>query len=163
MKTSYVDSGTYSDVSCLGWALEHHAQDTDGVREKVGFEFIAEKATPACGHVQALARLSADAYSGIEISNHSRRHVCIPDGRRWNCRCDRPEPSSSIVRQISFLLPADARGGICAFALPRALVGLPTAPTKDEVTCPRAALAEIDNHIIDHPNIGGVLGSESVG
>jgi hypothetical protein len=127
MKTSYLIA-VLTLMCLLGVGISARAQDTDGVRVKVPFEFIAGGATLPAG-TYSVGRLSVDAYSGIEISNHGNGAFVLPiavDGTA----ATQPKLRFEHVGDKYFLSEADTPGGIYAFALPRALVGL--AQTKDQ-------------------------------
>jgi hypothetical protein len=127
MKTYYVTA--ILTLACLlGLGICSSAQDTDGVRVNVPFEFIAGGATLPAG-TYSVSRLSVDAYSGVEISKHGNGAFVLPivvDGTP----AAQPKLRFEHVGDKYFLTEADTPGGIYAFALPRALVGL--AQTKDQ-------------------------------
>jgi len=110
-------------LTCLlGLGISAHAQDTEGVRVKVPFEFVAGSATLPAG-TYTLGRLSVDAYSGLTISTFGHGAFVLPiavDGTS----AEQPKLSFEQVGGKYFLTKADTPGGIYTFALPRAMVGL---------------------------------------
>jgi hypothetical protein len=118
-------------LTCLlGFGVSARAQDTEGARVKVPFEFVAGGTTLPAG-TYTVGRLSVDAYSGIELSGSGNGALVLPiavDG----CPTAQPKLSFEHVGGKYFLSEADTPGGIYAFALPRAIVAL--AQTKDQGT-----------------------------
>src|ERR1700733_5153531 len=131
MKTLYVTA--VLTLTCLfGLGVSASAQDTDGVRVSVPFEFIAGGTTLPAG-MYSVGRLSVDAYSGIEISKHGNGAFVLPivvDGTP----AAQPKLRFEHVGDKYFLTEADTPGGIYAFALPRALVGLAQAKDQGSVS-----------------------------
>src|SRR5579862_3602444 len=129
MKKSYLTA--VLTLSCLlGLGASAHAQDTEGVRVKVPFEFVAGGKTLPAG-TYTVGRLSDDAYSGIEISGLRDGTFVLPivvDGTV----AGQPKLSFEQVGGKYFLRQANTPGGIYSFALPRALVAL--AQLKDQGT-----------------------------
>ncbi len=118
-------------LTCLlGLGVSAHAQDTEGVRVKVPFEFVAGGTTLPAG-TYTVGRLLVDAYSGIEISGRGNGAFVLPiavDGTS----AGQPKLSFEEVGGKYFLSKADTPGGIYTFALPRAIVAL--AQVKDQST-----------------------------
>ncbi|MGA8212531.1 MAG: hypothetical protein WB799_02980 [Candidatus Sulfotelmatobacter sp.] len=114
----------------LAVGISARAQDTEGVRVNVPFEFVAGGATLPAG-TYTLGRLSLEAFSGIAISSYGHGAFALPiavDGTR----AEQPKLSFEHVGDKYFLSEADTPGGVYTFALPRALVTL--AQTKDQST-----------------------------
>ncbi len=65
MKKSYL-TAVFTLTCLLGLGLSARAQDTDGVRVKVPFEFVAAGTILPAG-TYTVGRLSDDAFSGIAI------------------------------------------------------------------------------------------------
>jgi hypothetical protein len=105
---------------CLGTGA--NAQDAEGVRVTVPFEFVAGGTTLPAG-TYTVGRLSVDAYSSIEISGRSNGVFALPiavDGTSSG----KPRLSFQQLGGKYFLSEADTPGGIYKFALPRAIVAL---------------------------------------
>jgi hypothetical protein len=114
----------------LGVGISARAQDTEGVRVNVPFEFVAGGATLPAG-TYTVGRLSLEAFSGIAISSYRHGAFVLPiavDGTR----AGQPKLSFEHVGDKYFLSEADTPGGVYTFALPRAMVAL--AQTKDQGT-----------------------------
>jgi hypothetical protein len=114
----------------LGVGMSARAQDTEGVRVKVPFEFVAGGATLPAG-TYTVGRLSVDAYSGVEISGLGDGAFVLPiavDGTP----AEHPKLSFEQVGGKYFLSEVDTPGGIYTFALPGAMVAL--AQLKDQGT-----------------------------
>jgi hypothetical protein len=126
MKKFYL---TLLTMTCLlGLGVNAHAQDTEGVRVKVPFEFVAGGTILPAG-TYTVGRLSVDAYSGIEISGRGNGAFVLPiivDG----ATSEQLKLSFEHIGGKYFLSEADTAGGIYTFALPRAVVAL--AQTKDQ-------------------------------
>jgi len=129
MKTSYL-TAILSLTCLLAFGISARAQDTEGVRVKVPFEFVAGgKALPAGTYT--VGRLSLDAYSGIAISSYGHGALILPivvDGTP----AGQPKLSFEQVGGRYFLREVNTPGGIYTFALPRAMVAL--AQGKDQGT-----------------------------
>jgi hypothetical protein len=127
MKTSCL--AALLTLTCLlGVGISAHAQDTEGVRVKVPFEFVAGGKTLPAGEY-TIGRLSLDAYSGIAISSYGHGALVLPiavDGTP----AGQPKLSFEQVGGKRFLSEVDTPGGIYTFALPRAMVAM--AQAKDQ-------------------------------
>jgi hypothetical protein len=110
-------------LTCLfGLGISAHAQDTEGVRVTVPFEFVVGGTTLPAG-TYTIGRLSVDAYSSIEISGGSNGVFALPiavDGTP----AGKPKLSFQQVGGKYFLSEADTPGGVYTFALPRPMVAL---------------------------------------
>jgi hypothetical protein len=129
MKKSYF-AAVLTLTCLLGVGISAHGQDTEGVRVKVPFEFVAGGKTLPAG-TYTLGRLSLEAYSGIEISSYGQGAIVLPiavDGTPAKA----PKLSFELVGDKHFLTEADTPGGVYTFALPKAMVAL--AQTKDQGT-----------------------------
>ena len=120
-------------MTCLlGLGTSANAQDTEGVRVTVPFEFVAGGTTLPAG-TYTVGRLSVDAYSSIEISGRSNGVFALPiavDGTP----AGKPNLSFQRVGGKYFLSEADTPGGVYTFALPQPMVAL--AQVKDHGTEP---------------------------
>jgi len=129
MKTTYLT--VVLTITCmLGAGISACAQDTDGVRVNVPFEFVAGGATLPAGTYK-VGRLSLEAFSGIAISSYGHGAFILPIAVD-ETRAGRPNLSFEHVGDKYFLSEADTPGGVYTFALPRAIVAL--AQTKDQGT-----------------------------
>jgi len=129
MKTSYL-TAVLTLTCLLGLGISARAQDTEGVRVKVPFEFIAGGKTLPAG-TYTVGRLSVDAYSSIEISGRGNGVFVLPvmvDGTA----SEQLKLSFEQIGGKHFLSEADTPGGIYTFALPRAMVAL--TQVKDQGT-----------------------------
>ena len=129
MKKSYL-TAVLTLTCLLGVGISAHAQDTEGVRVKVPFEFVAGGKTLPAG-TYTIGRLSLEAYSGIAISSYGQGALIIPiavDGTSTG----QPKLSFEHVGGKYFLTEADTPGGIYSFALPKAMVAM--AQAKDQGT-----------------------------
>jgi hypothetical protein len=127
MKTSYL-TAVLTLTWLLGLGISVRAQDTEGVRVNVPFEFVAGGATLPAG-TYTVGRLSLEAFSGIAISSYGHGALVLPiavDGTP----AQQPKLSFEHVGDKYFLSEADTPGGVYTFALPRALVVL--AQLKDQ-------------------------------
>jgi hypothetical protein len=121
MKKSYL-TAVLTLTCLLGLGISARAQDTEGVRVNVPFEFVAGGTTLPAG-TYTVGRLSVDAYSSIEISGRGNGAFVLPiavDG----ASAGQPKLSFEHVGGKYFLSQADTPGGIYIFALPRAMVAL---------------------------------------
>jgi hypothetical protein len=129
MKTSYLT--VILSLTCLlAFGISARAQDAEGVRVKVPFEFVAGGQTLPAG-TYTVGRLSLDAYSGIAISSYGHGALILPivvDGTP----AGQPKLSFEQVGGRYFLREVNTPGGIYTFALPRAMVAL--AQGKDQGT-----------------------------
>ena len=129
MKTSYF-TAVLTLTCLLGVGISARAQDTEGVRVKVPFEFVAGGKTLPAG-TYTIGRLSLDAYSGIAISSYGYDALMLPivvDGTP----AGQPKLSFEHVGGKYFLSEVGTPGGIYTFALPRAMGAL--AQAKDQGT-----------------------------
>lgn len=129
MNKSYLT--TVLTLTCLlGLGLSARAQDTEGVRVKVPFEFVAGGTTLPAG-AYTIGRLSADASSGIAIRGYGNGALVLPmavDGTP----VEEPKLSFEHVGDKYFLSEAGTPGGVYTFAVPRVMVML--AQKKDHST-----------------------------
>ena len=120
-------------LTCLlGVGISAHAQDTEGVRVKVPFEFVAGGKTLPAG-TYTIGRLSLEAYSGIAISGYGHGALVLPiavDGTP----AGQPKLSFEHVGGKYFLSEVDTAGGIYTFALPQAMVALAQAKDQGSVS-----------------------------
>ncbi len=127
MTKSYL-SAVLTLTCLLGLGISARAQDTEGVRVNVPFEFVAGGATLPAG-TYTVGRLSIDAYSGITISSFGHGTFVLPtfvDGTP----AGQLKLSFERVGDKYFLSEADTAGGLYTFALPRAMVA--QAQVKDQ-------------------------------
>jgi len=129
MKRSYLIA--VLTLTCLlGVGISARAQDTEGVRVKVPFEFVAGGKTLPAG-TYTVGRLSLEAYSGIAISSYGHGALVLPivvDGTP----AGQPKLSFEHIGGKYFLSEANTPGGVYTFALPQAMVAL--AQAKDQGT-----------------------------
>ena len=76
MKTSYF-TAVLTLTCLLGLGLGARAQDTEGVRVNVPFEFVAGGTTLPAG-TYTVGRLSLDGHSGIAISSYRHGAFVLP-------------------------------------------------------------------------------------
>jgi hypothetical protein len=129
MNKSYL-TAVLTLICLLGSGINAHAQDTEGVRVTVPFEFVAGGTTLPAG-TYTVERLTPEAFSTIAISSHGHGVYVLPiavDGTR----AGQPQLSFEHVGDKYFLSAADTPAGNYIFALPRAMVAL--AQTKDQGT-----------------------------
>jgi hypothetical protein len=129
MKKSYL-TAVLTLTCLLGVGISASAQDTEGVRVNVPFEFVAGGTTLPAG-TYTIGRIFVDAYSGIEISGRGNGTFVLPvevDGTPDG----QPKLSFEQVGGKYFLRGADTPGGTYTFALPRAMVAL--TQVKDQGT-----------------------------
>jgi hypothetical protein len=129
MKKSYL-AAVLALTCLLGVGISAHAQDTEGVRVKVPFEFVAGGKTLPAG-TYTIGRQSLEAYSGITISSYGHGALVLPiavDGTA----AAQPKLSFEHVGGKYFLTEADTPGGVYSFALPKAMVAM--AQAKDQGT-----------------------------
>jgi hypothetical protein len=118
-------------LTCLlGLGVSASAQDTEGVRVKVPFEFVAGGTTLPAG-TYTVSRLYTDAYSGIAISSFGHTAVVLPVLVDI-ASAEHLKLSFEHVGDKYFLSQADTPGGVYTFGLPRALIAL--AQMKDQGT-----------------------------
>jgi hypothetical protein len=129
MKKSYL-TAVLTLTCLLGLGTSARAQDTQGVRVNVPFEFVAGGATLPAG-TYSVGRLSAAAFSGIAIRGSGNAVFVLPvvvDGTP----AGQPELSFEHVGGKYFLSEIETPGGVYTFALPRAITAL--AQVKDQGT-----------------------------
>jgi hypothetical protein len=129
MKKSYL-AAVLTLTCLLGLGISARAQDTEGVRVKVPFEFVAGGKTLPAG-TYTIGRQSLEAYSGITISSYGHGALVLPiavDGTAGA----QPKLSFEHVGGKYFLTEADTPGGVYSFALPKAMVAM--AQAKDQGT-----------------------------
>ena len=129
MKTSYF-TAVLTLTCLLGLGISARAQDTEGVRVNVPFEFVAGGATLPAG-TYTLGRLSLEAFSGIAISGYGHGAFVLPIAV-GGTGAGQPELSFEHVGGKYFLSEVETPGGVYTFALPRALVAL--AQVKGQAT-----------------------------
>jgi hypothetical protein len=129
MKKTYL-TAVLTLTCMLGLGINAPAQDTEGVRVNVPFEFVAGGTTLPAG-TYTVGRLSADAYSGIAISGRGNGALVLPVAV-GGARAGQPKLSFEHVGNKYFLSAADTEGGVYTFALPRAMVAL--GQVKDQGT-----------------------------
>jgi hypothetical protein len=129
MKKSYL-TAVLTLTCLLGLGIGARAQDTEGVRVNVPFEFVAGGATLPAGTYK-VGRLSIDGHSGIAIRGYGNAALVLPilvDGTP----AGQPELRFEHVGGKYFLSEIETPGGVYTFALPRAMAAL--AQVKDQGT-----------------------------
>jgi hypothetical protein len=129
MKKSYL-TAVLTLTCLLGLGLRARAQDTEGVRVNVPFEFIAGGTTLPAG-TYSVGRLSFDGFSGIAIRGYGNAALVLPVAVNGN-PAGQPELSFEHVGGKYFLSEIETPGGVYTFALPRAMAAL--AQVKDQGT-----------------------------
>jgi hypothetical protein len=130
MKTSYLVAAL--TLTCLlGVGISANAQDPEGVRVNIPFEFVAGGTTLPAG-TYSIGRLSIfDSHSGIAIGGYGNSAFVLPitvDGTS----VEQPKVGFEHVGDKYFLSEADTPGGVYTFAVPQAMVML--AQKKDHST-----------------------------
>jgi hypothetical protein len=119
MKTSYLTAALI--LTCLlGLGISAHAEDTEGVRVNVPFEFVAGGATLPAG-AYTVGRLSLEPDSSIAISGYGHSAFVLPIAINGP-RNQQPKLSFEYVGDKHFLREVETLGGIYTFALPRPMV-----------------------------------------
>ena len=129
MKKSYL-TAVLTLTCLLGLGISARAQDAEGVRVNVPFEFVAGGMILPAG-TYTIGRVSLEPHSTIAISGYGHGALVLPiaiDGPR----AKQPKLSFEHVGDKYFLSEVDTPGGIYTFALPRAMVAL--AQMKDQGT-----------------------------
>jgi hypothetical protein len=129
MKKSYL-TAVLALTCLLGVGVSARAQDREGVRVNIPFEFVAGGTTLPAG-TYTVGRLSFDAYSGITIGGYGNSAFVRPmtvDGTP----VEQPKLSFEHVGDKYFLSEAGTPGGVYTFAGPRTMVTL--AQKKDHST-----------------------------
>jgi hypothetical protein len=127
MKKSYL-TDVLTLTCLLGLGISARAQDTEGVRVKVPFEFVAAGTILPAG-TYTVGRLSADAFSGIAIRSYGHGVVVLPVAVEGTA-AEQPKLSFEHVGDRYFLSEVHTPAGTYTFALPRAMVAL--AQLKDQ-------------------------------
>jgi hypothetical protein len=121
MKNSYLI--VVLTLTCLfGLGISARAQDAEGVRVTVPFEFIAGGTTLPAG-TYTVGRVSLDASSSIVIRSYRRGAFALPmavDGTAPK----QLQLSFEHVGDAYFLSEVDTPAGVYTFALPPAMVAL---------------------------------------
>ena len=122
MKKSYLIA--VLTLTCLlGLGISARAQDTEGVRVNITFEFIAGGATLPAGTYSVGRLSSVDTSSDIAIASYGNSAFVLPmavDGTP----AEQPKLSFEHVGDKYFLSKAETPGGVYTFAVPRAMVTL---------------------------------------
>ena len=129
MKKSFF-AAVFALTCLLGLGISAHAQDSEGIRVNIPFEFVAGGATLPAG-TYTIGRISLEAFSGIGISSYGHGAFALPiavDGTPAGL----PKLSFEHVGDKYFLSEINTPGGTYIFALPRAMVAL--AQMKDQGT-----------------------------
>lgn len=129
MKKSYL-TAVLTLTCLLGSGITARAQDTEGVRVNVPFEFVAGGATLPAG-TYTVGRLSVGSSPEIAILGLGHGAFALPmvvDGTP----AAQPKLSFEHVGDKYFLSEVDTPGGVYTFALPRAMVAM--AQMKDQGT-----------------------------
>jgi hypothetical protein len=118
-------------LTCLlGLGISARAQDTEGVRVNVPFEFVAGGTTLPAG-TYTVGRRSLDGFSGVAISGYRHGALALPVAVDES-PAEQPKLSFEYVGDKHFLKEISTPRGIYTFALPRVMVAL--AQTKDQDT-----------------------------
>jgi hypothetical protein len=102
--------------------ISAHAQDTEGVRVSIPFEFVVGGTTLPAG-TYTVGRLSVEAFSSIAILGSGHGAFALPiavDG----APVKQPKLSFEHVGDKYFLSEAKTPGGVYTFAVPTAIVTL---------------------------------------
>jgi hypothetical protein len=121
MKRSYF-AAVLTLTCLLGLGIGAHAQDTEGVRVTVPFEFVAGGTTLPAG-MYTVGRLSLEPFSTIAISGYGHGALVVPvavDGTP----AEQAKLSFESVGGKHYLREIDTPGGIYTFALTRAIWSL---------------------------------------
>jgi hypothetical protein len=129
MKKSYL-TAVLTLTCLLGLGISARAQDTEGARVNVPFEFVAGGAILPAG-TYTVGRVSLESHSTIAISGYGHGALVLPIGIDGP-RTEQSKLSFEHVGDKYFLSEVDTPGGIYTFALPRAMVAL--AQMKDQGT-----------------------------
>jgi hypothetical protein len=110
-------------LSCvLGLGISARAQESEGVRAKVPFEFVAGGATLPAG-TYSVGPLSLDVHSGIAIRSYEHGALVLPlvvD----ESRAGQSKLSFERVGDKYFLSEVDTSAGVYTLALPRVMPAL---------------------------------------
>jgi hypothetical protein len=110
-------------LSCvLGLGISARAQDSEGVRVKVPFEFVAGGATLPAG-TYSVGPLSLDAHSGIAIRSYEHGALVLPMVVDES-RAGQSKLSFEHVGDKYFLSEVDTPTGVYTLALPRVMPAL---------------------------------------
>jgi hypothetical protein len=129
MKKSYL-TAVLTLTCLLGVGISARAQDAEGVRVKVPFEFVAGGTTLPAG-TYTVGRLSVNTHPVIAVSGYDNGAFVVPIAV-GGAPGGQPKLSFEHVGDKYFLSEADTPGGVYTFALPRGLVTL--AQMKDQGT-----------------------------
>jgi len=127
MKKSYL-TAVLTLTCLLGVGISARAQDTEGVRVNVPFEFVAGGATLPAG-TYTVRHVSLEPYSAIAISGYGHGALVLPIAVDRSS-AERPKLSFEHEGGKYFLSEVYTPGGIYNFALPRVMVAL--AQAKDQ-------------------------------
>jgi len=129
MKSSYLTA--VLTITCLlGLGINAHAQDTEGVRVKVPFEFVAGGTTLPAG-TYAVGRVSSGTSQVLSIRSYDKGALFQPiafDGYATG----QAKLAFEHLGDKYFLSGVETPAGVYTIALPRAMVAL--AQTKDQGT-----------------------------
>ena len=121
MKKSYL-TAVLTLTCLLGLGISARAQDTEGVRVNVPFEFVAGGATLPAG-TYTLGRVSLEPYSSIAISGYGHGALVLPiaiDGPR----AEQPKLSFEHVGGEYFLSKVETLDAVYTFGIPRPMTAL---------------------------------------
>jgi hypothetical protein len=129
MNKSYL-TVVFTLTCLLGVGISARAQDTEGVRVNVPFEFVAGGTTLPAG-TYSVGRLSGDAHSGIAIRGYGNSAFVLPMVVAGT-PAEQPKLNFEHVGDKYLLSEIDTPAGVYTLALPRANVGL--VQVKDQGT-----------------------------
>jgi len=121
MKKSYL-TVPFTLTCLLGVGISARAQDTEGVRVSIPFEFVAGGMTLPAG-TYTVGRLSVEAFPSIAIRDYGNSAFVLPiavDG----APVEQPKLNFEHVGDKYFLSEAETPGGVYTFAAPTAMVTL---------------------------------------
>ena len=124
-------------ICLLGLGISARAQDTEGVRVKVPFEFVVGGVTLPAG-TYTVGRLSVDASSGILIRSFGHELFVLPQVVDA-IPAGQPKLDFEHAGDKYFLSGVHTPGGIYTFAVPRAMVAM--AQTQDQGTKDRGTVS----------------------
>jgi hypothetical protein len=129
MNKSYL-TAVFALTCLLGVGICARAQETEGVRVNVPFEFVAGGTTLPAG-AYSVGRLSVDAHSGIAIRGYDNSAFVLPMVVAGT-PAEQPKLSFEHVGGKYFLSEIYTPAGVYTFTLPRAMVEL--VQVKDQGT-----------------------------